>query len=154
MAKFFGINFKGFDEMAEKLTKMDGNIKHAVTRCLEAIPPIINPRLESDMQKHNDSGDTLESLEKNANVVWSGTVGKIDVGFHITKGGLPSIFLMYGTAKHAPANQFGKYSNKQQRGVTKDQKLYDDFYGTGVRRQIYEKQRQIMAEEIKKQMGG
>lgn len=153
MARMFGIQFKGFEEMAEKLERLDGDIKQAAARCLEAVPPLVNPSLEADIAKHKRTGNTAKSLAKGENVYWEGTVGKIDVGFHISKGGLPSVFLMYGTARHAPANQYGRAGGVNG-GMAADKKLHDDIFGTAIRRKINEKQKQIMTEAIQKQMGG
>lgn len=150
--KRFGIEFKGFEEVLEKYQKLGGSLKEIAEDCLEIVPEIINPKLEADMARHRRSGKTANSIKKDQNVEWSGTVGKIPVGFKIQDGGLPSIFLMYGTARHAPANQYGRASGLNP-GMNADKRLYNDIYGTAVKKQINDRQEQIATEEIKRKMG-
>ena len=151
--KRFGIEFKGFQELFEELGKVGGDINHIAEECLEIVPDIINPKLEADIKKHHRSGQTEKSLAKNQHVEWSGTMAKMPVGFKISDGGLASIFLMYGTARHAPANQYGKASGVNN-GMQADKKLFDDIYGANVKKQINSKQKEIVVKEITKRMGG
>ena len=153
MAKRFGIQFKGFDEMLEKYQRLNGQLKPIIEECLEIVPTLVNPKLEADIARHRRTGRTAKSLAKSENVHWQGTVAAIDVGFHISQGGLASIFLMYGTARHAPANQYGKGSGINN-GMTADKKLYDDIYGAYTHRKINEKQKEIFTQAIEKRMGG
>lgn len=148
-----GIKFKGFEEMIEKLEALGGDIKPIVEECLEASADIITPKLKTDMTKHNKTKKVVNSLEENGRVTWEGTKARIPVGFKLRKGGWASIYLMYGTARHAPANQYGTYGGTV-RGVTQDKKLHDDVYGASVRRQINTKQKEIFNKEINKRMGG
>lgn len=104
------------------------------------------------MAKHNRTRDTVNSIEDRPRVEWSGTVGAIPVGFNLKEGGMPSIFLMYGTARHAPANQYGRASGSNG-GMQADRKLYNDIYGAAVKRRIGEKQQEILDKAIKKRMG-
>lgn len=152
--KRFGINFKGFEEQLDKFQKLGGNVKPIVEKCLEAPPDLINPRLDADMAKHNRTGKTRRSIAENKKVEWSGTKGRMPVGFQYYEGGIPSIFLMYGTARHAPANQYGYYSGNSVRGVTQDKKLYNDIYGSAIQSRINAKQKEIFDKEIEKRMGG
>lgn len=154
--KRFGIEFKGFEEMFSKFDGLGGDIRNAAEKCLEFIPSDINPNLEADIAKHKKwrkSGNTAQSIKKDAGVTWEGYVASIPVGFDIAHGGLASIFLMYGTARHAPANQYGKYPDKVVEGVQKDEKLYNDIYGTSTKSKINKKQADIMSEAIRKKMG-
>ena len=85
------------------------------------------------------------------NVSWEGTKAIIPVGFKISQGGLASVFLMYGTPRHAPANQYGS-ANGTHPGMPADKKLYNAIYGNAVHRKIAEKQKEIFEKEIKKVM--
>jgi hypothetical protein len=148
-----GIEFKGFEELAENFQKLGGNINKIVEECLEVVPDVINPKLEQDMARHRRTGKVVDSVVKDARVTWEGSVAKMPVGFGLRKGGWASIYLMYGTARHAPANQYGRYGGAV-RGVTQDKKLHDDIYGTTIKRKINEKQQEIFFREIKKRMEG
>lgn len=155
--KRFGIEFKGFEELIEKYDGLGGDIKKIAEKCLDIVPDIVNPSLEADMAKHNRSGRTERSLSKDQRVEWSGTLGKIPVGFKIKDGGLPSIFLMYGTARHAPANQYGgpkRSGARDNPGMNADRKLYNDIYGNAIKKKIGEMQEEILTEEIRKRMEG
>lgn len=148
-----GIKFKGFEEMIENFEKMGGDTKRIVEECLEASAEIITPKLKTDITKHNRTHKTERSIAENQQVTWEGTKARIPVGFKLRRGGWASIYLMYGTARHAPANQYGTYSGTV-RGVTQDKKLHDDVYGSAVARQINAKQKEIFNREIQKKMGG
>lgn len=150
--KRYGIEFSGFTEMAEKFQKLGGDLKQIATECLDVVPEMVNPSLEKDMTKHNRTRETARSIEERPRVEWYGTVGAIPVGFNLKEGGMPSIFLMYGTARHAPANQYGRAGGSNG-GMNADRKLYNDIYGSAIKRKIGEKQQEILDKAIKKRMG-
>lgn len=155
--KKFGLEFKGFEEVLANYEKLGGDIKKITKECLDFIPDMINPKLQTDITKHKRSGHTADSISKGEQVEWNGQVAGIKVGFKIGDGGLASIFLMYGTARHTPVNQYGtpKRAGAQMHpGMNADRKLYNDIYGRAIRKQIGEKQQQILQREIKKRMGG
>ena len=150
--KRFGITFKGFDEMSEKYQSLGGNLKVVVDKCLQAVPELLNPNLQKDINKYKRRSKTnsaLDTLVTNQKVEWEGTVGRIPVGFKIVPNGLPTIFFMYGTKPHTPRNQYG-YTKKDTRiSVKQDMQLYNDIYGTATRRKVNEKQKEIFTREIK-----
>lgn len=161
--KRFGIEFKGWEELIADYDKLGGEVKKIVEECLEVAPEMINPNLKRDMVKHKrtkdteKSKDTVKSIVESPKVEWEGNIGKIPVGFNLKKGGMPSIFLMYGTARHAPRNQYGGAKNpeaKQNPGIDTDRKLYNDIYGTAIKRKIGEKQEDILKKAIEKRLGG
>lgn len=151
--KRLGITFKGFDEMMANLEAVGGDTKRIVEECLEVVPEIVNPKLKTDMARHNKTRKVVNSIAEDQHVVWEGTKAKLPVGFKLKHGGWASIYLMFGTARHAPANQYGRFSGTV-RGVQQDKTLHDDVYGSAVIRKINERQREIFTREIKKKMGG
>lgn len=154
--KCFGLEYEGFDEVFNKFEALGGSIKELAEDCLEFIPDMINPNLHADMKKHHRSGDTEDSLDfDDGHVRWMGTTAYVPVGFSISHGGLASIFLMYGTARHAPKNQYGhaKKDKAINEGMTADKALYNDIYGTSTKRKIDDKQRDICDKKIQKIMG-
>ena len=141
MSKSFGVEIKGFDQLVNKLYRMHGSaLKPVIEDCLKVIPPMINPNLEQDMRPHNRSGRTVRSIDHENAIEWQGTTASMPVGFHIRKGGLASIFLMYGTARHAPNHP----------GTQADQKLYDDIMGNAIDDKVARKQSEIFEREIEK----
>lgn len=155
--KRFGIEFKGFEEVMENYQKLGGDLKKIASECLDVVPEMVNPNLEKDMTKHNDTHKTANSIEQRPAVEWAGDIGAVPVGFNLKNGGMPSIFLMYGTARHAPKNQFGgpKRANARMNGgMNADRKLYNDIYGAAMKRKIGEKQQEILTKAIKQRLGG
>lgn len=127
------LEFAGFEEYAEKLDKLGGDLKKTTERALIATHEHITPKVEEAFAKHNVkySHETAKSIKKKSAVEWNGAVAEIGVGFKISDGGLPSIFLMYGTPKIQP-----------------DKKLYNSIYGD--KKKVRELQEKIFAEEIAK----
>ena len=132
-----GLNFKGFEEYAERLDKLGGDLRKATEKALQETYDYITPKLEKDIKKHRLTGATERSLNKNAKVSWSGSTAEIKVGFKIHDGGLPSIFLMYGTPR-----------------MHKDQNLYNDAFGSKTKKEVARLQQEVFAEAIKKKMEG
>lgn len=132
-----GLEFKGFEEMIQNLEALDGDVKEAVEGSLKVATDTIASKLKPEMKKHNRTGATKRSIVDHTSVKWEGSTASIDVGFNLKQGGMPSIFLMYGTPKMA-----------------KDQALYDAIYGTRVKREIAKRQKAIFEGMIRKRMGG
>lgn len=131
------LQFTGFEEYAEKLDKLGGDLKATTEKALQNSHDFIMPKLHQDMRKHHRSGQTEGSIVDDAKVEWEGTTASVRIGFKIRDGGLPSIFLMYGTPR-----------------MKKDQQLYDDIYGNKTKKAIKELQEKTFARAIKKVMGG
>lgn len=154
-AKKFGIKFEGFQDIAEQYEKLGGDLKKITEQCLEFIPGDINPKLETAMQKHKRTGRTVESIAKDQQVEWEGNKASIKVGFNLSHGGLASIFLMYGTARHAPANQYGspKKPGARTTGMEADKELFNSIYGSAIQKQISAKQAEIFEKALEKITG-
>lgn len=132
-----GMTFKGFEEMSAKFEELGGHLKEVVTECLEKSHDYVTPKLHDDMKKHKRTGRTDSSIGDNSHVEWEGNKGFIKVGFNIKDGGLPSIFLMYGTPR-----------------MKKDSKLYNDIYGKKTREEIKKLQEEIFRKKTDAIMGG
>lgn len=135
MAKKMRLEFSGFEEMAERLDKLGGNLKKTTERALDATHEYITPNVTAAFEKHDIkySHETMKSIKKDSEVEWNGSVASVGVGFKIADGGLPSIFLMYGTPKIQP-----------------DKKLHDSVYGNKTKKEVKAIQEKIFAEEIAK----
>lgn len=157
MAKSFGVNITGFDEVIGRYNKLLGDgLKPIINKCLEVAPKEINPKIEKDMQKHmkpqgGGTGETLRSMDRKNEITWVGTEATIPVGFHITNGGLASVFLMYGTARHYPND--GRKSGDSRYHSKPDDELREDIMGPATEKKIAEKQGEIFSKEIKKAFG-
>lgn len=152
--KRFGLDFSGIADLAEKYDKLGGDLKEITTKALEFIPEEINPEAAKAIATHRRSGKTASSLVQDQKVSWNGTVATIAVGFDLKSGGFPSIYLMYGTARHAPSNQYGGPYNGGTIETQQVKQLYDAFYGNRTQKKISEEQQKIFLEEVEKIMGG
>lgn len=130
------LEFDGFEEVVNRLKKLDGDVKDITEKALEASRDYVVPNLHSAMAPHRRTGKTEGAIDEKSRVEWTGTLAKISVGFDLKHGGLPSIFLMYGTPK-----------------MKKDQKLYNAIYGTATQNKIKQIQEDIFYDEIRR-LGG
>ena len=126
------VDFSSLSDWINELEEKGKDLKKFTEKALVKSHEYITPKLIQDMKKHNQTGDTEKSIEKSAKVEWVGETASVDVGFRISKGGLPSIFLMYGTPRQK-----------------KDTKLYNALYGTKTKKQLIEIQKDIILDELK-----
>lgn len=139
-----GLQFSGFEELAEKLDELRGDLKKTTEDALIKSKAVVTINLQEATQKSNypahgkySTGGTRHSINTKKNVNWEGMIGEIEVGFDFEKSGLKSIFLMYGTPR-----------------MKKVQAIYDAVYGTKTKTQIRKIQKETFQEAIKKKMEG
>lgn len=130
-----GLELKGFEEWIERLENLGGDVKEAAEDSLQVAYSTITPKVIADMKKHKRTGRTAGAIVKKSDVKWEGTTASIDVGFKFPEG-LASVFLMYGTPR-----------------MKKDTKLYNDIYGSRVKKEIAKKQEEIFTGMIER-LGG
>lgn len=118
------IDFDGFDILQKRLTELGGDAKQAAENALVESHKIVTQKVTAAMVKHRESGDTADAIISAPAVKWTGDTAAVDVGFDIVGGGLPSIFLMYGTQLHG------------QPHITPDRNLYNAVYGVQTRKEI------------------
>ena len=133
MANKTRIEFEGFDEVIARLTKLDGDIKGVTEKALRETHKVITHKAETAIAPHKQTGATERSLKRNAEIKWAGSEASVEVGFDISNGGLPSIFLMYGTPR-----------------MKKDQNLYNAFFGNKTKKEVMELQERIFYDEIRR----
>lgn len=149
MPKKIGLEFEGMDEVMSRISKLDGDVKSVAEKALKETHRYITPEVGLEIMKHNRTHRTEESIVQKPNINWSGDTAEVDVGFKISDGGLPSIFLMYGTQSHAISNQYGRTSGIHH-GTDADKKLYNAILGNSTKKAIQELQAEIFFEEIRK----
>lgn len=132
MAKI-GLEFVGFEKVLQRLKSLEADTKKIAEDALTKTHSIVTSKAEQGMAAGNlpaggkySKGQTLASLQRTPSVEWQGDVGVVPVGFNIQKGGLASIFLMYGTPR-----------------MKKDQALYNAFYSNSTKTEIVEAQEEI-----------
>lgn len=139
-----GLQFSGFEELAEKLDELRGDLKKTTEDALVKGKTVATTNLVKVTKKSNypahgeySTGGTRHSIDTSKNINWEGTTGEIKVGFDFKKSGLKSIFLMYGTPK-----------------MPKVQAIYDAVYGRKTKTQVNKLQKEVFQEAIKKKMEG
>lgn len=128
-----GIELKDLESWAERLEKAGGKIEKVAEKCLVAAHETVTPAIQKDMKRHRRTGKTEAAILTEADVTWEGTRASVPVGFNIKEGGLPSIFLMYGTPR-----------------MKKDAKLYNDIYGSKIKKEIAKRQEEIFRDAMLK----
>lgn len=136
------IKFDGLEIYQKQLEKLGGGqaVKKAFDSALEESQALIAEKVSSAIAPHNKTGDVKASIISHEPPEWTGDIAEISVGFDIVGGGLPSIFLMYGT------KLFG------QPHIQPDRNLYNAVYGPAVRRQVSEIQREAFTKVLNEVM--
>lgn len=126
--------------MKKWLTDLDElsktGIEEAVTAALTESNKYITSLLQSEIERHRRTGRTENSLDLTAEVTKQGNTYITAIGFHISQGGLPSIFLMHGTPKQAP-----------------DTQLYEAVYGKKTAKKIKDLQHTHVKQALQKYLG-
>lgn len=127
------LEFTGFDEILKKLTKLEADTQKIAEEALTETHKIITAKAESAVAKSNlpahgkfSHGETEKSIKRDPDITWNGTIGSVAVGYNIKKGGLPSIFMMYGSPRYM-----------------KVQAVYDAFYGSQTEGEVRNAQKEI-----------
>lgn len=122
------------ENMVSSLEAAEADVKDAIANVLKASKRVVTDTLVKDTVKANfpakgkySTGRLAKSIDTNYNVEWKGTVAEIKVGYDFKKDGLVSVFLMYGTPRHA-----------------KSQKIYNDFYGARIKKQLAQIQQEAL----------
>ena len=136
------VDFTGVDRYIERLQELGGeSTRRAIEGALKASQAYVANSAAQAMKPHDKTGAVSRSIVRNAPVEWTGdTVAAIPVGFKISDGGLPSIFLMYGTKVHG------------QPHITPDRALYNAVYGAKVKRKVRELQHAAFDKVIERVM--
>ena len=131
------ISFDGYKDLKEKLDSIGGeSTKRAVEGALKASQQLIARQANEAMLPHERTGTTRKSIVKDGAVVWEGDTASINIGFDLENGGLPSIFLMYGTKLHG------------QPHIKPDRELYNAVYGSQTKKEIKKIQEEVFNKVI------
>lgn len=133
----FAFNFKEFASLAERIENAGGDLQKAADSALRATHGMITPRLKQNIARHEQTGETKSSLGTAARVVWENPLkAHVDIGFALDNGGLPSIFLMWGTPKMRP-----------------DAALHDAAFGPKIKSEVAKVQRKALETVLKRLEG-
>lgn len=132
-----GLNFKGANELAYLLQNLNGNLEKTIKKSLSESAKYVAGNAEAAMSRHNKTHKTVNSIDHTYYVEKKGSLLRVPVGFHVSQGGLASIFLMYGTPR-----------------VAKDTNLYNAIRGTKTRKHIAEIQEKAFTDAVNEAKGG
>ena len=140
----FAFNFEEMEELSEKLERAGGSIQQAADRALKASHAHITKNLDAAIRRHHRTGDTQKTLDKGGGVVWDSEIkAHVNIGFNLETGGVPSIFLMWGTPKR------GRHP-----GMKADAKLKNAAFGAKTKREVAAIQREEMEKALQEFAGG
>lgn len=139
----FAFRFDEMEDLAAKIEKMGGSLQAAVDDALRKTHDFITPKLDAGIARHHASGDTEESLVESPSIVWeSPLLAKVSIGFDLKDGGLPSIFLMWGTPRRKASN------------MPVDKALKNAAFGPAVKREVAKIQREALEACLQKILRG
>lgn len=149
------LTFKGFDDLTKQIEEAGLRLKPAVDEALQESQQIIQKEVEEAAApyarkgggKGYATGAMYKSILKKVKPEWNGTVATVKAGLDLSKkGGVHSIFLMHGTAKHAPRNQYGspRRAGSRDTQIQKNQALFDAVFGGRVNSEIKKRQEEIL----------
>lgn len=124
MAKGFSIEYEQFKQLEKQLEELAGanGVIEATENALKATDDYVTKEVDkavaSSKFNFDRTGTTKSSVDRDEKVEWSGTVATAKAGFAISKGGLPSIFLMYGTPNIKPDSNLKNAAKGQ--GIHRD----------------------------------
>lgn len=137
MGNNMALQTSGFEELIQSLEKAGKDSRRAAERALKNGKKAITPGIREAIARHRRTGRTEASLDQKDEVNWEGTVAEANIGFRIRDGGLPSIFLMYGTPRMAP-----------------DKRLLDSVYGSAARKKFNQAAEEALARLMREDLGG
>lgn len=141
-----GFDTKLLQKYGDQLDAIGGTaaLQKAVESGLKQAKADINRNITAAMQTSNlpaggkySTGDTLESLDKDFAVKWTGNTATLRLGFDMSKSGMTSIFLLYGTPEMAPVPG-----------------LHDAIYGKSARAAANKAQKAAIQKVLKRMGGG
>lgn len=96
------LELSGFTELLERIQKAHGDIDQAAKIALEEGAKPFTLDLKAGIQKHHRTGLTEKALSSDPRVSKEGNRLSLEVGFDMRHGGLPALFIEYGTPKMKP----------------------------------------------------
>ena len=142
MSNRLSMQFDGFQTLIKELEQLNADTKAITDKALEKTFEIVTEKAEAAAQPANypqkgkySQGDMLKSLKTTCKIYWHGTEAEVETGYSISKGGLQSIFMIYGTPKHM-----------------KVQAMYDAFFSEKTLKEVRNAQREILTDAIRELM--
>lgn len=93
------LSLQGVEELLKEIEKLGGSVNSAAEKAILASAHPFTQELKQSIAKHKRSGLTEKALRSPQQVKWEGNRCSLQVGFDLSSGGLPAIFLEYGTPR-------------------------------------------------------
>ena len=93
------LELTGVEELLLSIEKMGGDINQAAEKAILDCAKPFHQELKLAIKKHRRSGLTEATLHEPIKVHWVGNRCSLQVGFNLKAGGLPALFLEYGTPR-------------------------------------------------------
>lgn len=101
--KMFSLGFSGMNNLLTAFMDLSGSATvRAIGEALRETHKLVTPNIHAEMKKHYRTGTVEASIVDTAKVDVQGNIVSMPIGFDLDNGGIPSIWLMYGTPKQAP----------------------------------------------------
>lgn len=133
------VDFYGFDEVVERLNKLEADVQKIAEEALTAAHAYVTPTIEEAVQDQYlpakgkfSTGKTRRGIIKKAKVKWSGSKATCDVGFNSKEAGRAWVFLLRGN----PSKEI-------------DQKLYDAIYSSCAEGEVRAIEKEIFIKGLK-----
>lgn len=143
MAKY-SIEFEQFKQLEKQLQSLAGydGVIRATESALIATDDYVTKEVDkavaNSRYNFDRTGTTKSSIDREKKVEWNGTLASAKAGFSISKGGLPSIFLMYGTprSKHPIKPDTNLKNAAKGQGIHRDKinKLQQEVFNKVINR--------------------
>ena len=136
----FTMDTKDFQNLTQMLEKKGKDVKAAADEALAATTDLIAENLTTAASPYAGRGLKGYATGRMYGTIlherpeWKGTTATVRAGFRI-RDALESVFIMYGTPK-----------------IAKDTKVYNAIMGTKTKKEIQQKQEEILLEHMK--LGG
>lgn len=136
--KMFSMHFSGAASMLTRFEDLSASgCAKAIGQALKATHEVVNPKIHAEMKKHRRTGTVEGSIVDNPRITIEGDIISMPIGFDLENGGLPSIWLMYGTPKQQP-----------------DTLLYEAIFGRKTASEVAKIQRQAIKQAMEVYING
>ena len=93
------LSLSGVEALLKEIETMGGSVNDAAEKAILASAQPFTQDLKLAITKHKRTGLTEKALSSPQHVMWEGNRCSLQVGFDMVAGGLPAIFLEYGTPR-------------------------------------------------------